>query len=447
MANPNDIAIVGMALRVPGATTPEQFWQNLRNGEEALQQYSGDVLRSRGVAPSLLNDPDYVPAGMPLADFDEFDPEFFGFSPKEAAILDPQHRQFYEVAWEALERAGCVPGEFEGAIGVFAGCGMGSYFAQNILRNAELLRSVGMFLLRHTGNDKDFLATRVSYAFDLKGPSINVQTACSTSLVATHLAVQSLLARESDMALAGGVTIEMPHGVGYLYQEGEILSPDGHCRAFDHQSKGTVFGSGAGVVVLRRLEDALRDGNHIHAVIKGSAINNDGASKVGYLAPSVDGQAAAISEAIALAGIDSGSIEYVECHGTGTPMGDPIEVAALTQAFRESSDKVGHCLLGSVKSNIGHLDTAAGVAGLIKAALALEHGEIPPTLNFEANNPAIDFTGSPFAVASRLTAWKRREAPRSRQSIPSAWAAPTHSSCLKKHRPAHAQRMPAIVPS
>jgi acyl transferase domain-containing protein/thioesterase domain-containing protein/acyl carrier protein len=412
MSTSNDIAIVGMALRVPGAASPEVFWQNLKNGHESLQFYSDEVLRARGVSAVELSDPNYVRAGMPLEGFDEFDPEFFGFSPKDAAILDPQHRLFYEVAWEALERAGCVPGKFEGPIGVFAGSGMAAYLAQNVMRNTELMHSVGLFLLRHTGNDKDFLTTRVSYAFDLKGPSINVQTACSTSLVAVHMGAQSLLAREVDVVLAGGVTIELPHGVGYTFKQGEILSPDGHCRPFDHNARGTVFGSGVGVVVLRRLEDALRDNDHIHAVIKASAINNDGASKVGFLAPSIEGQAAAISEAIAVAGIDSSDIRFVECHGTGTPLGDPIEVAALTQAFRETSSAVGHCLLGSVKANVGHLDTAAGVIGLIKAAQALEHEAIPPTPNFERHNPAIAFEGSPFAVAATLLPWPRSTTPR-----------------------------------
>jgi acyl transferase domain-containing protein/thioesterase domain-containing protein/acyl carrier protein len=408
----NDIAIVGMAIRVPGASTPEQYWTNLRGGVESLSELRDETLLARGVSRSALADPNYVRAAMELAGVDQFDPEFFGFSAKEAAILDPQHRQFYEVCWEALERAGHPPARFDGAIGVFAGCGMGAYFAYNILSNSELLDSVGLFLLRHTGNDKDFLATRVSYSFDLKGPSVNVQTACSTSLVATHLAVQSLLSGETDMALAGGVTIEVPHGVGYFYKEGEILSPDGHCRAFDHRSKGTVFGSGAGVVVLRRLADALADGDHIHAVIKGTAVNNDGSGKVGYLAPSVEGQAAAIAEALAVADVNAATIGYVECHGTGTPVGDPIEIAALTRAFRESTDKVGYCRVGSVKSNIGHLDTAAGVASLIKTALALEHGQIPPTLNFEAPNPAIAFDGSPFVVASALHDWKPIDSPR-----------------------------------
>jgi acyl transferase domain-containing protein/thioesterase domain-containing protein/acyl carrier protein len=408
----SDIAIVGMALRVPGAATPEAFWANLVNGVDSLRTYTEDELLARGVSRSALADPNYVRGGMPLDGVDAFDPEFFGFSAKEAAILDPQHRQFYEVAWEALERAGHPPSRFDGAIGVFAGSGMAAYFAQNILTNPDLVKSVGLFLLRHTGNDKDFLATRVSYAFDLQGPSVNVQTACSTSLVATHLAVQSLLSGETDMALAGGVTIELPHDVGYFYKEGEILSPDGHCRTFDHRSKGTVFGSGAGVVVLRRLADALESGDHIHAVIKGSAVNNDGSGKVGYLAPSVEGQAAAIAEALAVADVEAGSIEYVECHGTGTPVGDPIEISALTQAFRESADGVGFCRVGSVKSNIGHLDTAAGVASLIKASLALEKGCIPASLNFEAPNPQIAFEGSPFLVADQAVDWSRSTGPR-----------------------------------
>ena len=408
----NDIAIVGMAIRVPGASTPEEFWKNLTGGVEATKHYSDEELLARGVSRGTLADANYVKAGITLQDMDAFDPEFFGFSQKEAAILDPQHRQFYEVCWEALESAGHPPERFEGAIGVFAGCGMGAYFTFNLLSNPELVDSVGLFLLRHTGNDKDFLSTRVSYAFNLNGPCVNVQTACSTSLVATHLAVQSLLSGECDMALAGGVTIELPHGVGYHFKEGEVLSPDGHCRTFDHRSKGTVFGSGAGVVVLRRLADALRDGDHVHAVIKGSAINNDGSRKVGYLAPSVDGQAACVTEALAISGCDADTIGYTECHGTATPVGDPIEIAALTQAFRTSSTRNGYCRVGSVKTNIGHLDTAAGVASLIKAALALEHEQIPPSLNFEAPNPTIDFESSPFSVAAELTEWRSNGAPR-----------------------------------
>ena len=405
-ARDNDIAIVGMAARLPGARTPGEYWSNLRDGVESVRFYSDDELVAAGVKRDVLLRPNYVRAGSPLEKMDFFDAEFFGFSPKEAAIMDPQHRQFLEACWEALEDAAHVPDSFDGAIGVFAGCGMGSYFAFNLLTNAELVRSVGLFLLRHTGNDKDFLSTRASYLLDLQGPSINVQTACSTSLVATHLACQHLLSGECDMALAGGVTIEIPHGRGYHYEDGEVLSPDGHCHAFDHRSAGTIFGSGTGVVVLRRLQDALDDGDRIYAVIRGTAVNNDGSQKVGYLAPSVDGQAACIADALAVADVEADSVTYVECHGTGTAMGDPIEVAALTQAFREGTDRTGFCGIGSVKTNIGHLDTAAGVASLIKASLALQHRQLPPSLNYELPNPRIDFEGSPFYVNSTLQEWK-----------------------------------------
>ncbi|MFK7739276.1 MAG: beta-ketoacyl synthase N-terminal-like domain-containing protein [Planctomycetota bacterium] len=402
----NDIAIVGMGLRLPGALRLDQYWQNLRDGVESVDALTDDELREAGVPARLLKDPRYVKAGVRLPGFDHFDAEFFGFSPKEAAIMDPQHRQFLECCWEALEDAAHPPSGFDGPIGVFAGCGMGSYFAHNVLRNRRLMDEVGLFLLRHTGNDKDFLATRVSYCLDLKGPSVNVQTACSTSLVAVHLAAQSLLSGESDMCLAGGVTIDLPHGQGYLYKENEILSPDGHCRAFDHRSRGTIFGSGAGVVVLRRLADAIADRDHIYAVVKGTAVNNDGASKVGYLAPSVDGQAAAIAEALALSDVDPDQVDYVECHGTGTEIGDPIEVSALTQAFASSTRKQ-YCGIGSVKTNIGHLDTAAGVASLIKVCLGLHHEAIPPTVNHEKANPLIDFANSPFYVNDQLKPWPR----------------------------------------
>ena len=405
MASDNDIAIVGIGVRLPGALTHEQFWDNLRNGVGSIEHYSEEELLAAGVKRDVLLRPNYVRAGGPLERFDHFDPEFFGFSQKEAAIMDPQQRQFIEAAWEALEDAGHVPERFDGAIGIFGGSGHAAYFAQNLITNPDLMRNVGHFLLRHTGNDKDFLTTRVSYLFDLRGPSVNVQTACSTSLVAVHLAVNHLLSGECDMALAGGVTIEIPHRRGYHYEEGEVLSPDGYCRAFDHRAAGTVFGSGAGVVVLRRLQDALDDGDHVYAVIKGSAVNNDGSQKVGYLAPSVDGQAACIAEALAVADVEPETVTYVECHGTGTAMGDPIEVAALTQAFRESTDKVGFCGLGSVKTNIGHLDTAAGVASIVKASLALQRGEIPPTLNYEAPNPRIEFDGGPFYVNDKLRKW------------------------------------------
>ncbi|MCL4676855.1 MAG: type I polyketide synthase, partial [Pararhodobacter sp.] len=366
--------------------------------------------------------------------FAEFDADFFGFSPKEAAILDPQHRQFLEVAWEALENAGTVPERFDGTIGVYAGCGMGSYFYFNLCTNRDLVRDVGLFLLRHTGNDKDFLSTRVSHIFDLRGPSINVQTACSTSLVALHYAVQALLSGECDMALAGGVTVELPQGRGYLYKENEILSPDGECHAFDHRAQGTVFGSGAGCVALKRLEDAQRDGDHIWAVVKGSAINNDGAQKAGYLAPSVEGQARCIAEAQAIADTPAETLDYVECHGTGTYLGDPIEVAAMTEAFRETTDATGFCRIGSVKTNIGHLDTAAGVASLIKVALALHHKEMPPSLGFEAPNPTIDFETSPFAVNTALTPWKSRGHPR-RAGVNSLGVGGTNAHAILQEAP------------
>lgn len=295
-----DIAVVGMAAHLPGAENIAAYWANLAAGVESIRTLSEEDLIAAGESPARIRKPSYVPSAAVLDGFETFDADFFGFSPKEAAILDPQHRQFMEVAWEALENAGHPPENFKGPIGVYAGCGMGSYFYFNLCSNPDLVDQTGMFLLRHTGNDKDFLATRVSHIFDLNGPSINVQTACSTSLVAIHYASQSLLNGECDMALAGGVTIELSHARGYLYTEGEILSPDGHCHAFDHRAQGTVFGSGAGCVVLRRAKDAIRDGDHIWAIIKGSAVNNDGAAKAGYLAPSVDGQARCIAEAQAL---------------------------------------------------------------------------------------------------------------------------------------------------
>jgi len=339
--NENDIAIVGMAAHFPGAATVAQYWSNLVAGVESIRHLTEGELLANGETPARMRHRNYVHACAPLDNFDHFDAEFFGFSPKEAAILDPQHRQFLEVAWEALEDAGHPPENFPGSIGVYGGCGMGSYFYFNLCSNPDLVENTGMFLLRHTGNDKDFLSTRVSHIFDLKGPSINVQTACSTSLVAVHYAAQALLTGECDMALAGGVTIELPQGRGYIFNDGEILSPDGHCHAFDASAQGTVFGSGAGVVVLRRAADAVRDGDHIWAIIKGSAVNNDGSAKAGYLAPSVDGQARAIAEAQAIAGVTADTIDYIECHGTGTFLGDPIEVAALTEAFAETTSETG----------------------------------------------------------------------------------------------------------
>ena len=431
----SDIAIVGMAARLPDAPTVADYWSNLVQGLESVRQFSEDELLEAGESPARLRRPNYVRSGVVMPDIDQFDADFFGLSPKEAGIMDPQHRQFLECSWEAIEDSGHVPDSFDGSIGVFAGCGMGSYFAFNILRNRDLLDSVGLFLLRHTGNDKDFLSTRVSYCFDLKGPSVNVQTACSTSLVAAHMACQSLLSGECDLALAGGVTIEVPHKRGYLFQEGEILSPTGHCHPFDQRAQGTLFGSGAGVVALRRLDDALEDGDSIHAVIKGSAINNDGAGKVGYLAPSVDGQAACVAEALEVAGVDARSIGYVECHGTGTYMGDPIEVSALTQAFRRTTDEDGFCRIGSVKSNIGHLDTAAGVASLIKASLAVKHGSIPASLNFESPNPNLGLEGSPFMVCADSVDWANPDGAPRRAGVNSLGVGGTNAHLIVEEPP------------
>ncbi|MEZ5750573.1 MAG: SDR family NAD(P)-dependent oxidoreductase [Paracoccaceae bacterium] len=430
-----DIAIVGMAAHLPGAGSIGEYWHNLRSGLRAIRRLSEDELIAAGEDPAVMRLPNYVPFAAPLEKYAEFDAEFFGFSPKEAAILDPQHRQFLEVAWEALENAGHTPEGFDGNIGVYAGCGMGSYFYFNICSNRDMVRDVGMFLLRHTGNDKDFLSTRVSHIFDLRGPSVNIQTACSTSLVAVHYAAQSLLSGECDMALAGGVTIEMPQGHGYLHKENEILSPDGECHAFDHRAQGTVFGSGAGVIVLKRLADAIRDGDHIWAVVKGTAINNDGAQKAGYLAPSVEGQARCVAEAQAVADVPADTVDYIECHGTGTYLGDPIEVAALTEAFRQSTEANQFCRIGSVKTNIGHTDTAAGVASMVKVALALHHKEIPPSLGYEAPNPTIDFENSPFMVNAALTPWDGRGSPR-RAGVNSLGVGGTNAHVILQEAPA-----------
>lgn len=429
----NEIAVVGMAGRFPDARTLAEFWRNLEGGVESIRVLTDEQLLAVGVPAERLADPDYVRAAAILDDMEWWDAPFWGFTPLDASIMDPQHRLFLECAWEAFEDAGHAPEAFPGAVGVFAGCGMQAYMSYNLLPNRKLMEGTGLFLVRHTGNDKDFLSTRVSYQMNLRGPSVNVQTACSTSLVAIHLAAQSLLSGECDMALAGGVTIEVPHRTGYTYKENEILSPDGHCRAFDAASKGTVFGSGAGVVVLRRLEDALRDGDRVHAVIRGSAINNDGSNKVGYLAPSVDGQSASIVEALSIAGVSPESISYVETHGTGTPVGDPIEVTALTQAFRTGTERTGYCGIGSLKTNIGHLDTAAGVASLIKTMLAMQHRKLPPSLHFSAPNPSIDFASSPFYVNASLKEW-RSEGPR-RAGVSSLGVGGTNAHLIVEESP------------
>lgn len=429
------IAIVGMSCRFADARGLDAYWSLLSEGREGVETYSDEELIAAGVSPAALRNRHYVRRGAPLADMECFDASLFGLSPRDAAIMDPQHRHFLECAWEALENAGHTPQRFDGTIGVFAGSGHNAYMPYNLLTNPKLVRDVGLFLLRHTSNDKDFLTTRVSYLFDLKGPSINVQTACSTSLVSIHMAAQSLISGECDMAIAGGTSIELPHRQGYVFEEGEILSPDGHCRPFDADSQGTVFGSGVAVVALRRLADAIEAGDHIYAVVRGSAINNDGAGKVGYLAPSVDGQAKVIAEALAMADVDAGSISYVEAHGTGTPVGDPIEVAALTQAFRQSTDRVGHCAIGSVKGNIGHTDTAAGAAGLIKVALSLHNRELPASLNFTAPNPGCAFEGSPFRVQAARAPWLTTNGQPRRAGISSLGVGGTNAHIVLEEAP------------
>ena len=402
-SNESDIAIIGMACRFPGAGTVEDFWNNLCLGRESITFFSEEELLAAGVDSGLLQNPDYVKAGTVLPGYDEFDAPFFGLTPRDAEVLDPQQRLFLECAWEALEDAG-YGGATKGSVGVYAGAGMSGYLLNNLTPNRDLFDAIAAFQIM-SENDSNFLATRVSYKLNLQGPSINVQTACSTSLVAVHLACQSLLAGECAMALAGGVSVQIPHVRGYLYQPGMIYSPDGHCRAFAEGAQGTIGGNGLGIVVLKRLSAALSDRDPIYAVIKSTAINNDGALKVSYTAPSVDGQARVIREAQALAGVEPETIAYIEAHGTGTALGDPIELAALTQAFRTS--RRGYCAIGSVKTNIGHADTAAGVAGLIKTALATQHGLIPASLHFERPNPAIPFADTPFYVNTRLTEWPK----------------------------------------
>lgn len=403
-ASAEAIAIVGMTGRFPKARNLDEFWRNLAGGVECVSFFSADELRAAGVPDAYIDSPDYVPARAILDDADAFDAGFFGFTPREANATDPQQRVFLECAWEALEHAGYDPGRYDGLIGVYAGADVNMYSISNF--------SSGIDLPTLIGNDKDYLATRVAFKLNLKGPALTIQTACSTSLVAVQVACQGLLNYQCDMALAGGVGVAFPQKSGYLYQRGSILSPDGHCRAFDAQAGGTVGGDGAGVVVLKRLEDALADHDTIHAIIKGAAINNDGALKVGFTAPSVEGQAQVIAMAHALADVEPDSITYVETHGTGTELGDPIEIAALTEVFRASTDRTGFCAVGALKSNVGHMNSAAGIGGLIKTVLALKHRQIPPSLHFEKPNPIIDFEDSPFFVNAALRRWDAGKYPR-----------------------------------
>lgn len=406
-----EIAIIGMAGRFPGANSVDEFWHNLRDGIETISQLTDEQLRSMGVDEALLSDPDYVRAASILEDVELFDASLFDISPREAELMDPQHRLFLECALSALEDAGYAADEDAGAVGVYAGATINTYLLNNLSTNGALINAVDPVQI-NIANGSDFLTTRVSYKLNLTGPSHVIQSACSTSLVAVHVACQSLLNDECDMALAGGVSVNVRLQAGYRYLEGGMMSPDGHCRAFDANAQGTVFGSGVGIVVLKRLADAVADRDHVYAIIKGSAINNDGSLKVGYTAPSVDGQAQVIAEALANAGVNAETISYVETHGTGTPLGDPIEIQALTKAFRACTDKTGYCAIGSVKTNIGHLDAAAGVVGFIKTVLALKHKQLPPSLHFKRPNPAIDFDNSPFFVNAGLSVWDKHTTPR-----------------------------------
>ena len=399
--NELDLAIIGISCRFPGAANLEQFWKNLANGVESISRLSDEEMLRASVPQSFLENPSYVKAAPILEGPELFDAAFFGFSPAEARTMDPQHRILLELAHEALENAGCNPNRYAGRIGVFSGAAMNTYFMNSGLSSRFAEDYIPTLIV----NDKDFLSTRLSYKLNLKGPSITIQTACSTSLVAVHLARQSLLSHETDIVLAGAISVRVPHQGGYFCDGGGVVSPDGRVRAFDANANGTVFGSGGGIIVLKRLADALANGDTIHAVIKGSAVNNDGSEKAGYTAPSVNSQADAVVEALANAGIDAESISYIEAHGSGTPVGDPIEITALTKAFRTFTQRSGYCAIGSVKTNIGHLDAAAGIAGIIKTVLALEHRQLPPSLHYNAPNPEINFSATPFYVNTQLVPW------------------------------------------
>jgi phthiocerol/phenolphthiocerol synthesis type-I polyketide synthase E len=406
------VAIVGMAGRFPGASNVDEFWRNLVEGVESITRFTDEELAAAGFdVEALRKDPNFVPCRGILPGVENFDAGFFSMTANEASVTDPQQRIFLETAWEAMESAGYDPEKYEGLVGVYGGLGGMSYYLNHLHGRADVMDMVGERMLSF-GNDKDFLATRVAYKLNLKGPALNINTACSTSLVTVCQACQELLTHQCDLALAGGVSLTFPQKGGVRYQEGGIFAPDGHCRPFDAKAQGTVSSDGVGVVLLKRLSEAVADGDQIFAVIKGFGRNNDGSVKVGFSAPSVDGQAEAIATAQATAHIDPDTISYVEGHGTGTPLGDPIEIAALTQAFRLGTDARHFCALGSVKGNFGHLNSAAGVAGLIKTALALKNEKIPASLNFSEPNPKIDFEDSPFYVNTKLKDWKRSATPR-----------------------------------
>jgi amino acid adenylation domain-containing protein len=428
MADLEGVAIIGMAGHFPGAGNVDEYWENIKNRVESIDFFTKEELLNKGVHPDLLNNPDYVYANGVCKDADKFDSAFFGFTPREADFIDPQHRLLLETCYEALEHSGYSSENYKGDIGVFAGAGPNNYILKNLIQHPQILRNIGE-LQTVINNDKDYLTTRVSYKLNLTGPSIDIQTACSTSLVAVHLACQNLLNYQCDMALAGGVFIQTPRGMGYMHQNGSIFSADGHCRPFDAKATGMLFGEGSGIVVLKRLEDAVNDHDTIWAVIKSTAINNDGSQKAGYMAPSVDGQAKVIATAQAYAGINPEQITYVEAHGTGTSLGDPVEIGALTKVFSEETDRKHFCAIGSVKANIGHLDAAAGVAGLIKTVMAIHHQQLPPSINFTSPNLDLHLNESPFYVNTELRPWDTDQLPR-RAAVSSFGVGGTNSHCI-----------------
>lgn len=407
------IAVVGMAGRFPGAPDVRSFWKNLCEGMETVTFFSPDDLAAAGIPESLYRRPDYVAAEGKLDGAELFDAGFFELSAPEATITDPQHRIFLECAWEALEDAGYDPARFDGRIGVYGGAGMNTYLLAAVARDPAMFEILASDYQALAASDKDSLATRVARRLDLRGPAMTVQTASSTSLVAIHLACQSLLGGECDMALAGGAGVRSEQPEGYLHREGSLLSADGHCRPFDRAASGIVNGSGAGIVVLRRLSDARAAGDVIHAVVLATAVNNDGGTgKAAFTAPSGHGQAQVVTDALVASGVSADTIGFVEAHGTGTLLGDPIEVCGLTRAFRADTDLTGYCALGSAKANVGHLDVAAGVTGFIKAVLSVRDGLITPVVNFAAPNPKLDLETSPFYVPTSLVTWPHSAAPR-----------------------------------
>ncbi|MFH0245766.1 amino acid adenylation domain-containing protein [Streptomyces sp. HK10] len=430
-----EIAVIGMAGRFPGAPNVREFWHNLRHGVESVTFFGDDELLARGVPAELLADPAYVRAGSVLDGVELFDAAFFGYSAREAAMLDPQQRLLLETAHTALEDAGCVPSAVPGAIGVYAGSSLSTYLVSNLLAGRAGFSDVAETLELLVTNDKDYLASRVSYRLDLDGPAVAVQTACSSSLVALHLATQGLLGYECDVALVGGASVRLPQGRGYLHRDGMIFSADGHTRPFDASGSGTMFGSGVGVVVLKRLADAIADRDRIDAVIKGTAVNNDGAAKVGYTAPGVDGQTRAIATALGVANVEPETITAIEAHGTATPLGDPIEITALARALGPRAGGAASCAIGSAKSNVGHLAEAAGITGLIKAVLQLRHRELAPSLHFERPNPRLELESGPFHVVTELTEWRTDAVPR-RMGVSSFGMGGTNAHAVLEEGPA-----------